>query len=360
VSGEIDVNDPSDPGDWEESPDHPSTLPQNVTPERPEGAVEPPHVPVVVAEDDDAGEADTRDGRRAPDGRFQPRHRAASQRATPDDVATINDLTRRIKAAEEADGADIARNEGESDRVYTLRRRAEVLERRRAAAQAAPESRAVHTTAPAAPVAPAASRAAAPVASADDPEPNPEDAAAYPDGQYDRKFIGDLSRWHARQEHRALRDQDAKTASEQAVLRTFATRVDAAKTKYADFDAIAFAPTAAQIPEGSATDIFIMEDEAGAEVLYHLRKNPAELRDILGKPVLAQLKALALLSQRLMSPPARAQAVTTGSAAMPPVAAVPRSPNPVRTSPVSVNTGSPSDDDSLEAHEAHYYGRNRR
>src|SRR6187551_252169 len=64
------------------------------------------------------------------------RKRARSQNAGADDVETIGELTRRIKAAEEADGADIVRKENESERVYQLRRRAELLERRTAAGKA--------------------------------------------------------------------------------------------------------------------------------------------------------------------------------------------------------------------------------
>ena len=77
------------------------------------------------AQREPAADDDTRDDT----GRFKPRHRAASQRADADDVPLISEHTRRIKDAEAKLGADIARKDGESERVYNLRRRAELLER---------------------------------------------------------------------------------------------------------------------------------------------------------------------------------------------------------------------------------------
>lgn len=74
------------------------------------------------------GRAPVSDDTRAPDGRFK-RRRAASQQAEPDDVPLIHEYTKRLKAAEETAGKDIARKPGESERVYTLRRRAELAER---------------------------------------------------------------------------------------------------------------------------------------------------------------------------------------------------------------------------------------
>src|SRR5882672_4014092 len=69
----------------------------------------------------------------APSEAPQGRHRAASQKARPSDVEDIATFTRRLKEAEEA--IPIERKDGESERVYNLRRRAEIAELAKRGAQ---------------------------------------------------------------------------------------------------------------------------------------------------------------------------------------------------------------------------------
>jgi hypothetical protein len=56
------------------------------------------------------------------------RHRSKSQQAKPDDAKAIADYTKRLREAEAQLGVKIDRQEGESERVYNLRRRAETTE----------------------------------------------------------------------------------------------------------------------------------------------------------------------------------------------------------------------------------------
>jgi hypothetical protein len=87
------------------------------------------------------------------------------------------------------------------------------------------------------------------------------------------------------------------------VIQAFEGRAAEARTKHADFDAVALlAPT--EIPQGSAADLWVMEDEAGAEILYHLQQpaNAAERRRILSLSPREQLKELVRLGDRLTSP----------------------------------------------------------
>lgn len=103
---------------------------------------------------------------------------------------------------------------------------------------------------------------------------------------------------------RQIRAKDESTR----VIRGFEEKAAVARTKHADFDAVALlAPT--EIQPGSATDLFILEDPAGGEVLYHLQSpaNTAERRRILALGPLDQLKALVRLGDRLTaeSPAAR-------------------------------------------------------
>lgn len=102
----------------------------------------------------------------------------------------------------------------------------------------------------------------------------------------------------------AARQRDDHTR----VMTAFAEKTEAARGRHADFDAVALqAPT--EIPQGSAADLWILEDEAGAEILYHLQQpaQTAERRRILALPPREQLKELVRLGDRLTAtdPPAR-------------------------------------------------------
>lgn len=181
----------------------------------------------------------------------------------------------------------------------------------------------------------------------------------YADGVYDPDYIHDLARWGAREEHREITKRTKEETDERTRGESWSKHVSAARAKFPDFDAVAFAPT--RIQSGSPIDIFIMEDETGADVLYHLQKNPAELSALLGLSALGQLKALSLLSQRLSSPtPSRLAGGNTGAPPAPALSMVPRPPTPVRTGPVSAATGVPdADSDDLDAHMKHYYPKGR-
>ena len=68
-----------------------------------------------------------------------------------------------------------------------------------------------------------------------DPQPDPSDAARYPDGVWDQRFQADMARWGARQEVRAYeqqqlqaRAQQAVETEQQAIAREFVSRMDAA------------------------------------------------------------------------------------------------------------------------------------
>jgi len=88
----------------------------------------------------------------------------------------------------------------------------------------------------------------------------------------------------------------------------FEARTAVARAAHADFDAVAMlAPT--EIPQGSAADLWVLEDEAGAEILYHLQQpaNAGERRRILALGPREQLKELVRLGDRLTAPAAAAR-----------------------------------------------------
>lgn len=277
------------------------------------------------------------------------RHRAKSQTASPDDVKAIGELTKRAKEAEAKAFADIKQNAGESDRVFALRRRAEIAERVAAGPAAAPVIAAQPAVAQ-----PLAARPAPVVAaSKDDPEPDP---AKYEDLT---KYFRDQSLWAGREAIRQDRAEQTRTTQAET-LRTETARIRAnwetntaaAKTRYPDFEAVAYGPLRVadypgltEIPQGSLIDAWIWEKPYGADLLYTLKKTPAEFSRIFSLPLADQVEELTLLGQRLK--PTRMPAVTTGAAATTEVKPVPRPPTPVRTGPMRTSDDALPDTESL-------------
>ena len=323
-------------------------------------------------DDGDDGEAGGRDDQ----GRFvnRPRHRAASQRATPDDVGAINALTRTIREHEDALGADIARKDGESDRVYSLRRRAELLERQRAPT---PASLTPPAAAPPSPPVPAAS--ATRVA------PNEGASGHPPSAEPPRPFMGyeaylesnPEATWddydEARQSHRykEMRRVERAEEAQQAAARTQQERMQrhveafpAARAKYADFDAVAFNTAA---PVSAVMLDAMLQSAQSTEIRYFLGKYPAISAELAqdsaaigpeGASVMRRhLEALVASATSSSSSPA--QAAPTGSAAVVPVTPLPKPPNPVRTTGIAAAEPPGDDDMSVSAHEKHFAPRRR-
>lgn len=269
-------------------------------------------------------------------GQFKPglRHKAESQKATPDDVPRINQLTARAKTAEE--------------RVVALEQEVARLKA---------------TGAPVAQVAKAEAKVEAAVEKASgfaEPEPTEDDPKFA--GDYG-KYLRAVSSWEGRKayhdERASERQREADEKSKQTereALKSFGDRMEAAKEKYPDFDAVTDRPTpwlnakGKPLPHAIALDSWVMEHKSGPDVLYYfqLDKNRQELDSLLAKPVIEQVDHLALLSQRLL-PTSSSQAGVTGSVAgrtssyVPP----PKPPNPVRTEAQRTSGGPPPTDGSL-------------
>lgn len=309
--------------------------------------------------DDEPAESD----RRA-DGTFKPRHRAASQRADADDVPAISEHTRRIKDAEARLGADIVRKDGESERVYNLRRRAELLER---FAQA-PEKPAASP--------PAAPQPTTPPALARRPDPIPSEFPEYPEfvaiqGNEEKtyeQYTDARARWNyalLRQQERQAEAAERESRTQAEQIARFHAGVTAAKAKYADWDRVVTAD-ATITPTLHAA---ILASEHSAEIAYYLGQHPAERAALNADttdyapaavaPLRRYLDAL-VAGQRSTVSPSRAAAAPTGSAlaSVPPVA--PKPPNPVRTGSIAQADVVPGDDSmSISDHEKHYGARRR-
>lgn len=265
----------------------------------------------------------------------QQRHRSRKQQARAGDVPRIAELTRRLRETE-----------AERDAL-------------KGSAAPAPAAAAT-TTAPWNAVAAPVARTAAslpPVKAADkDPEPDPT--------KYDdlTKYFRDLGLWTGREalrsahaEHDQATQAESASAEAKRLETQWKTETAAAKAKYADFEAVAYAPT--RIPKGSLPDSWILEHKSGPLVLYHLQKNPSELDAMLASPLFEQVEALTLLSQRLSG--SRSPAVVTGAAAAPVAQPVSRPPTPVRTGAMRANDEPPDPESiSLSGHQK-YYGTPR-
>ncbi len=294
-------------------------------------------------------------GERDAQGRFRPQR--PRHAASPDDVPLIAELTKRIKEAEAA--VDAQPKPGESTRVFELRRRAEIAEARRDALKA-----------PAATISapvprPPESVPRAIVQQQATPKPSVNDFQDYSD------YIEALTDWKTDQKLAAATERWRQEADAQRLSTSWRDRVTDARAEYPDFDAVAF-HTETLFPEGSTIDRWILKHKAGAKVLYHLQRSPAEVNAILALPDEdEQREALALFTQRLSpsqtvssssspqgavsSSSSRAQAGSTGSAAAPQTPVAPRPPNPVRTGPMKTADEPPGDDDmSLVNHERYW------
>jgi hypothetical protein len=296
------------------------------------------------------------------------RHRAKSQRATPGDYDQIARWTRELREAE--DGLEIPREQGESDRVYQLRRRAEIARMAKKPAASAPAP----TVAPP----PTAQASVAPAAHAafTETEPTLEQFADQPDpysawqralARYDRRK-DDAERAQREVTERQQRAEQEHSQAEQA-------RVTELRSKWQErihSEAFMKAHPDYQQKLDERTQIdgmvppligrALLEDDNGPEILYALLSEPSQWDDLVlstyGKPVDAT--SVALLRRRF-SAVRRPQAVTTGSAvATIPQAQVPRPPNPVRTGPMKTGDELPGDDDSLAAHERAFGAKRRR
>jgi hypothetical protein len=156
--------------------------------------------------------------------------------------------------------------------------------------------------------------AASSPAPAEDGRPDPE---SFPYGTSDPNYLEALADWKVDRRLAHERHQAGIRAEGARVVQAFEQRAEAARGKYQDFDAVAMlAPT--EIPQGGTVDLFVLEDPAGADVLYHLQQpaNAGERRRILKLSPFDQVKALVRLADRLTGAPAVARST---SAPDPPV-----------------------------------------
>lgn len=281
------------------------------------------------------------------------RHRAESQKGTPDDVEAIAALTKRLRDAESEAGFTIERKDGESERVYNLRRKAEQAEALR-------DARKLATSQPA----PVAASPVVAVAEFTDAEPTIEQFKDAPDpysawqralNAWDRK----KERWDEQQTAAKGSDETRKKdalAAREAVYKTFGQRVIAYQAQNKDYEAVV---KTANLPTPALLETALVGDPDGPRFIHQLAKNVNLFDEFFlltdGKPVTHETVATV---QRLLK--SRMPAVVTGSVATSAVVQPPRPPNPVRTGAMRTAEKVPDDDGSLADHARAFGSSTRR
>jgi hypothetical protein len=196
------------------------------------------------------------------------RHRAQSQRATPEDAPRIQQLTGRAKAAEEraqAAETELQRLRSQQAPPAQIARAEAKVEQTQAATQQAGGFR--------------------------EPEPAEDDPAFANDYA---KYLRAVAKWEGRKAQFEWREQEAQVRqqarqidAQQRELSAWGGRMTAAAQKYPDFHEVAMLapvpwldPQGNPLPHGVAIDAFIREDDNGGDVLYYLQTHPDE-RDAL-------------------------------------------------------------------------------
>lgn len=117
-----------------------------------------------------------------------------------------------------------------------------------------------------------------------------------------------VARWEARetlrQEQKRLAEEQYRTVNEQkqaALQAEYQAKADIARTKYADFDAVAFRQ---DVPVSQPMVDAILYSEMGAELQYHFGKNPEDAARIARMSPPEALLAIGRLEAQLQTQPA--------------------------------------------------------
>lgn len=276
--------------------------------------------------------------------------RAKSHQATAKDVPEIAALTKQLREAEEA--VKVERKDGESDRVYELRKRTEIAKRAAAPAPAAKVEPAVERTAPVARPAtqPSAFTEKEPTIDQFSSSPDPWLALSRAVSAYDRrKEAFDASQETAKTTYQA--EAQKFNTEINAGIQAHGERVRAFTTAKPEikalFDAEMAKPPQDQIQLTLPMRGAIEFHEQGPEMIAALLKDPVFADEIIaltwghavGDPRTDQF--VATVRRRLLQ---RISGVASGSPTPSrPIKIAPRPPNPERTVPQTPRDSSPSE-----------------
>jgi hypothetical protein len=105
----------------------------------------------------------------------------------------------------------------------------------------------------------------------------------------------------------------AQTEQQQIINQGWNAKVEPARKKYADFDAVALNPDL-PIKAGSVPDAFVLDSEYGADVLYYLGQHPDLLDAINEMNPLRQARELFSIEQKFVKPASAAKTASRAPA----------------------------------------------
>lgn len=304
------------------------------------------------ASDDEESEPRGADGRDAA-GRFA-RHRAESQRATPEDVEQINALTKELRDLEGKLKTSKPDALTGSNRLRSLQQRIRGVK----ADLAELEKPASIPTATGDTKATVEPRVERPAGAGELVEPKLEDFANEPD-QY-AAWMRAVAKYDRQVEQReAERRQQASSqqAKQQQMVRRHVERAAQFAAKTPDFETTV--TPFRQRPLPTLLTLALISDDNGPAYEYHLATHPDVLDELFlltdGKSVTDA--SVAIVQRRLKQ---HVQAAVTGSAAVAAPPIPPKPPNPVRTGQIRTGDELPGDDASLAEHERVFGPKRRR
>ncbi len=281
------------------------------------------------------------------------RNRARSQDASPDELKQISALGREAREIEEAvsESLGLKARDGESPRLFELRRRKEIAE-------------AVKTLKAAPAVAKTETPRAATASTSDAKEPDANDSTKYPYGNLDPKYQQDLIDYSVEKKFRAQevsRQQADAEAEAAAGKKRFAERWAEAEKEIPGFKEIA----SREVPwqKGDPIDLWIWARPYGPKLLHYLNSpdHLIETREIMALPVDEQLERLSLLGATFKKTPAGVNGNNRSVEPAPVVTPSPRLPTPVKTGPMTRSSEPPDPSKmSLRQFRETYHANTRR
>lgn len=193
-----------------------------------------------------------------------------------------------------------------------------------------------------------------------DVEPDPADAAKYPDGQYDRAFIKDQARFEARAEFREQQKQARTHYEAEQRQRTIGTRIekylervtatepyDALMTRVApEIQALrpSHALAAGERPTAhTAVADALLDSDTPAALMLHLTEHPETFRRLLTLHPIQVIREIGKIEARLDTAPAGSVSAPLISQAKPPI-------KPVGSAPSVSDDEDLSNDADLDKH----------
>lgn len=166
-----------------------------------------------------------------------------------------------------------------------------------------------------------------------DKAPAQEDFGSYEEYlEAKAEFIADRKVEQKLAEREQKQTQSKAEAERNEVVKTWQQKVEVATTKYADYDTALESVDHIEIPP--ALTGAIMESDLGADLAYHLAKNPGELERIVSLKPHAALMALGKLEDKLSQAPVAKKTVSKAPAPI----------NPLGGNATATTAHSPNDD----------------